>query len=366
MSSSRFTFCIPNLNKMRYLPACIASVLAQDYQDWRCVFVDGYSTDGSWEYMQQFADDRRFLLLRGLRQGMYADWNECLRHVETDYFYFLTSDDTCFPTLASTTIAALDAHPNLAVCHFKFAWIDEAGVITRSPETITQVHFDLYQAVNQSAHVRSGLCEFFMHFLYRNLYMTITALVFRRSVIDQLKGFTSLYGAVGDYDWTMRLGLTTDVLYLPELLATWRVYEGQATDDCTSPQVTEKLLTIAQTNLDRLVQSQPMYPLKRPINRNQMLSDLRNEHAAALYKQVRRSKSIPEIQKNLYPALKQCPLYPVKKLLRRLSGNRLYSYQPEKAAIAHQWIEQYGLDFVKPRSPDSLRIRGSEQPIAPV
>jgi glycosyltransferase involved in cell wall biosynthesis len=332
---------------MRYLPACIESVLAQDEQNWRCVFVDGYSTDGSWEYMQQFADDRRFLLLRGLRQGMYADWNECLRHVETDYFYLLTSDDTCFPTLVSTTIAALDAQPNLEACHFKFAWIDESGAITRSPETITQVHFDLYQEVNQHPHIRSGLCEFFMHFLYRNLYMTITSLVFRRSLIDKLQGFTSSYGAVGDYDWTMRLSLVTDVLYLPKLLATWRVYQGQATDDCTSPQVTEKLLAIAQTNLDTFAQSKQAQQIKKPIDKNQILSDLLNEHAASLYRQIRQTKSTSEAQKALYLALKHYPLYPAKKLLRRLSGNRLYSYQPEKAAIAHQWIEQYGLPEIR-------------------
>ncbi|NER52725.1 MAG: glycosyltransferase family 2 protein, partial [Symploca sp. SIO1A3] len=74
MGSPKFTFCIPNLNKIKYLPACIESMLAQDCQDWRCVFVDGYSTDGSWEYMEQFASDPRFLLLRGRQQGMYTDW----------------------------------------------------------------------------------------------------------------------------------------------------------------------------------------------------------------------------------------------------------------------------------------------------
>ena len=125
MSKPRFTFCIPNLNKIQYLPACIESMLAQDCRDWKCVFVDGYSTDGSWEYMQQFAADPRFLLLRGLKQGMYADWNECLRHVDTEYFYILTSDDTCFPELMSRTVNALDAYPNVDACHFQFCLINE-------------------------------------------------------------------------------------------------------------------------------------------------------------------------------------------------------------------------------------------------
>jgi len=345
MGSPRFTFCIPNLNKMRYLPACIESVLAQDYSDWRCVFVDGYSTDGSWEYMQQFADDRRFLLRRGLRQGMYADWNECMRHVETDYFYFLTSDDTCFPTLASTTIGALDAYPDVEACHFKFAWIDETGAITRSPEDIIETHFDGYSEVNRYAHLRSGMSEFLMHFLYRNLYMTITSLVLRRSLIEKMKGFTSLYGAVGDYDWTMRLGLFTDVFYIPELLATWRVYQGQATGDHMSPQVTERLLAIAKANLNEFLQSDRAGTLKQAIHSQQVLADLQNDHAASLYRQVRVAQRMDETLGAAYQAVQHYPLYPVRKLLRRLSGNRLFSYQPKKGPIAQQWVNQYGLQW---------------------
>ncbi|MGA7937464.1 MAG: hypothetical protein WCA35_28190, partial [Kovacikia sp.] len=240
-------------------------------------------------------------------------------------------------------IAALDTYPDLEACHFKFTWIDETGAITRTPETITQVHFDLYQEANQHAHIRSGLCEFFMHFLYRNLYMTITSLVFRQSVIAKLAGFTSRYGVVGDYDWTMRLGLVTDVLYLPELLATWRVYPGQATGDCASPQVTEALLAIGKANLGRGIQSDLDRPIKQPIDQKQLLSDLHKEHAASLYKRIRQATSIAEVGSAAYLALKPYPLYPVQKLLRRLSGNRFYSYHPEKAAIALEWIEHYGL-----------------------
>ncbi len=332
----RFTFCVPNLNKMPYLPACIDSILAQDDSDWRCVFVDGYSTDGSWEYMQQFATDSRFLLLRGLRQGMYADWNECLRHVETEYFYFLTSDDTCLPSLVSTTIAALDTYPNVDVCHFQFNLINETGTTVIDHETLIHKAFGLYADINQTAHLRSGVCEFMMHFVYRALYQTITSLVFRRRVIDALGGFATNYSAIADYDWTMRLGLYTDILYIPELLATWRVYADQATEDCMLPHITERLLAIAQKNLDLLESSNFVTALKQPINRKQILADLYDEHACSLYRS--------NIWQHRFRLIKNYPLYPVKKLINRISKNQLYPYSGRNN-FARQLIEVYGLPW---------------------
>ncbi|WP_421654650.1 glycosyltransferase [Leptothermofonsia sp. ETS-13] len=352
MSDSRFTFCIPNLNKAKYLPACIDSILAQDYSNWRCVLVDGYSTDGSWEYVQQYAADPRFLLLRGTRQGMYADWNECLRHLETEYFYFLTSDDTCFPELASTAIAALDSHPDIDACHFPFDLIDAAGTVIIPHQALVQKAFGIYSNANQTTHRRSGLTEFMMHFVYRALYQTITSLVFRRSLIPKLEGFSSDYGVIGDYDWTMRLGLYTDTLYIPKRLATWRVYEGQATDDAMMPHVTEDLLAIAQKNLALFKHSKSSQKLKKPLDDSQILADLQNEHACSLFRATRKSQSIPQAFNYLTALITTYPLYLIKKALNRISRDRLYPYLG-RDQLARQLIAEYGLpwDFTRSENP---------------
>ncbi len=345
MSDSRFTFCIPNLNKVEYLPACIDSILAQTYSNWRCVLVDGYSTDGSWEYLQQFAADPRFLLLRGLRQGMYADWNECLRHVETEYFYFLTSDDTCSPDLVSTAIATLDSHPDVDACHFPFDLIDKTGTVVISHQALVQKAFGIYSDANQFAHRRSGLTEFMMHFVYRALYQTITSLVFRRDLILRLEGFSSDYGAISDYDWTMRLGLYTDILYIPKRLATWRVYEGQATEDAMMPHVTEDLLAIAQKNLALFKHSEKGQELSKPLDDRQILADLQDEHACSLFRAARKSQSIPQAFKHLAVLITTYPFYPVKKALNRISRDRLYPYSG-RDKFARQLIAEYGLPWI--------------------
>ncbi|NES18027.1 MAG: glycosyltransferase family 2 protein [Symploca sp. SIO3E6] len=345
MSSPRFTFCIPNLNKIEYLPACIESMLAQDCPDWKCVFVDGYSTDGSWEYIQQFADDSRFLLLRGCKQGMYADWNECLKYVDTEYFYFLTSDDTCYPKLVSTTTKALDAYPDIEVCHFKFALIDKQGEPVRLPKGGTyQQKVDFYAEVNQHMHRRSGICEFMMHFVYGAMYTTITSLVFRSTLIEKMQGFKSIYGSVGDFDWTMRLCLLTDILYLPELLATWRIYDEQATKQSSLVQYQERLLAVVKDNFDYFSTIQESYHLKKPVDKKQLLSSFLDGHASSLYKQILSSRDISVIFNNLSLLLFNYPLFIPRKIINRLTLNKFYSYPP-RTVLSWQLIQHYGLTW---------------------
>ena len=344
MSNSRFTFCIPNLNKIQYLPACIESMLAQDCEDWKCIFVDGYSTDGSWEYMQQFASDPRFSIRRGIKQGMYADWNECLRHVDTEYFYILTSDDTCFPSLVSTTVEALDQYTDVDACHFQYAFINETGQIIQSPEEITKSLFALYCDVNQSTHRRSGICEFMMHFAYRTIYTTITSLVFRRRLIDKMQGFKVIYGSSGDFDWTMRLGLFTDILYIPELLATWRTYNSQATQLTPVLATQNAHICIAQNNLHYFLSTDQEKPLCRPINKHRLLEDFFNRHAFILLQKVTKEKTLDSFIHNGLRLIRRYPFYIPKKVLNRISFDRLYRYSND-LELAQEYIKDYDLNW---------------------
>lgn len=331
----------------------------QDYQNWRCVFVDGYSTDGSWEYMQQFSSDPRFLLLRGRQKGMYEDWNECLQHINTEYFYFLTSDDTCFPDLASTTIKALDTYRDIDICHFQFSTIDESGKTIQTPEVIIQNEFDLYQQVNQYAHRRDGICEFFMHFIYGPLYRTVTSLVFRKRLLAKIKPFSSQYGSIGDYDWSMRLGLHSDILYTPKLLATWRVYHGQATQGMESSKNKQAALKIANSNLNRFEELGRVSSLKKQLDKDLILSNLSDEFSSASYQEIISKKQFPDfLFKGLLFAANH-PNYLLTRTVKYISGGKFYSvpFYFRRKEFAQRLIKEYGLKW--PPEPISIFLDGS-------
>ena len=323
MSLPMFTFCIPNLNKIDYLPACIESVLAQDCSNWRCVFVDGYSTDGSWEYMQQYKDDPRFIIKRGLKQGMYTDWNECLSHVQTDYFYILTSDDTCYPNLVSRVIEYLDQYPALEAVHFRYEFINEAGLTIETADEIVRRMYPTYSQFNQHLHVRPGLFEVMMHCAYKAIYCTITSLAFRQTLLEKIGGFATCYGPVADFDWTMRLGFHTDVLFIPETLSTWRMYDEQATSRSKALESLENVLEIAKKNIVTLATSPQAQQLQTPIQSKILYKSFELHYAAQLYRDA--FTQLPAISR-LLQAIATFPLYPVKKMLKQFSDSRLFPY----------------------------------------
>ena len=342
MSQPRFTFCIPNLNKIKYLPACIESVLAQDCKDWRCIIVDGYSTDGSWEYLQQFATDPRFLIRRGIRQGMYADWNECLKHVETEYFYFLPSDDTCFPALVATTTKLLDEHLDISVCHFPFSTINEFGETIKSADEMVRSKFERYAGVNQYAHRRSGLCEFMMQCIYGAMYTSMTSLVFRRNIIEKLNGFKSIYGHAGDFDWTMRLALITDFVYIPKQLATWRACENQATNEASPLEYLETVLTITSDNLEAFMKAEKHNHISILIRREHLLYTFLNNHAYFLLKESFQVGNLYRRYKLFHAFLSNYPSYIPKKILNRISFDFLFP-RWNQASLANFYIEKCSL-----------------------
>jgi glycosyltransferase involved in cell wall biosynthesis len=342
MVKPRFTFCIPNLNKIEYLPACIDSMLAQDCGDWQCVFVDGYSTDGCWEYMQRFAGDSRFRLLRGLKQGMYADWNYCLDQVETEYFYILTSDDICYPSLISTTVQVLDRFKDVDACHFQYALIDRDGSVLNTPEDCIKERYPIYVDVNRHAHRRSGICESILHYAYGTIYTTLTSLVFRKSLLSKIGGFPTSYGSVGDYDWTMRLGFFTDIIYLPILLATWRIYPEQATAQADRMQV-DSYYRISQKNLSTLRDVYKARFHKNLFDEKYIISNMKDNYIAAIIQLFMKSTSLNQKLFNLSQLFQLDLFYPVRKLIRRVSANRLYKY--DKAEFAYKLIGKYGLQW---------------------
>jgi hypothetical protein len=279
---------------------------------------------------------------------MYADWNECLREVKTEYFYILTSDDTCFSSLVSTTIYALDQYPDVDACHFQYALIDETGEITRSYEEITQSDFEIYAEVNQFPHRRNGLTEFMMHLACRAIYRTITSLVFRKRLLDTLKGFQTIYGTAGDQDWTMRMALQTDIIYIPKLLATWRCYDEQATAQLTKRKYLENSLHLAKDNVSQLIQREAELKLKRPLNKKHLLSEYSDNYASYLYNQALKSIAIIAFTQNFISLTKSHPFYILKKIINRLSGNRFFAY-PSKFSRALNLIDIYGISW-PPRS----------------
>ncbi len=203
------------------------TILSQSMPDWELIVCDSYSDDGSWEFFQKFKGDPRVRLHQVPRHGVYAGWNECLRRATGRYVYVATSDDTMVPDCLEKLVSPLERFPevHLGVCDFQE--IDETSQpINRHPRDARKFLGDWARA----ATVRNGKTEFLLHAGFGStIWVTMTAVVFRRKLLDLTGYFRTDLGSKADEEWALRASLASDVLFVPEKLATWRYHPGQAT-----------------------------------------------------------------------------------------------------------------------------------------
>lgn len=255
------------------------SIFAQTLTDWELIVCDSFSGDGTWAYLQQFKDDPRVHLYQVPKEGLYAGWNECLRRCRGDYIYIAPADDTCKPELLEKMVRLLgnvesrklkveiDSTNNeeprtknqerpidIAVCDFDF--IDENGCIIDPPPRGTARTF--YGDWLQTPHFRSGLLEYLVHSFVDISWTTMTAVLFRRRLLERTGLFRTDCGPYADLFWAQRAGLFSDAVYLPDRLATWRYHSSQHSRGDGEPEKQRKALwRIAQEELDACTDAIP-------------------------------------------------------------------------------------------------------------
>ena len=118
---SSITILVPNYNREAHLPACLQSIRAQTFTDWRVVVGDNASTDRSVEIVRSFGDPRFQLVCRPQNVGYIRNTNLLLSDVDTEFVAILHSDDWWEPDFLRRLVGLLDAAPTalMAVCAVK-------------------------------------------------------------------------------------------------------------------------------------------------------------------------------------------------------------------------------------------------------
>jgi glycosyltransferase involved in cell wall biosynthesis len=226
MATPLISICVPNLNGQPFLEERVQTLLDQTVNDWEIIVCDSYSSDGSWEFFQKFVADKRFQLQQVPKAGVYAGWNDCLKRAHGKYIYIATSDDTCSPDFLEKMIAPLERHPELLLSHCQVACIDESSkpLPARQKQAAT-----VLGEWEHKRSIRSGQAEFIHHAVLGTIWTSITTLLMRRSLFDRIGYFRTDLKSFADNEFAFRASLATDIAYLPEALATWRIHAAQAT-----------------------------------------------------------------------------------------------------------------------------------------
>src|SRR5687768_823778 len=104
---------LPTLNSQRFLAPRMESIMRQTLTDWELVGIDGHSTDGTFEVLQELErNDPRVRVSQEPKDGIYPNFNRCAERARGKYVYIATSDDTMADDCLEKLVAALEANPD--------------------------------------------------------------------------------------------------------------------------------------------------------------------------------------------------------------------------------------------------------------
>jgi len=192
----------PVLNGIKYLEACIESVLNQSYPYIEHIFVDGGSTDGTLELLSSHRarHPERIRFISEPDKGAEDAWNKGWKIARGEIFGWLGSDDMFEPGAIQTVVEFFRANPDAC---FVFGG---CNIINERGEVIGKVavrDFDLEEAINDRCLVPAP------------------SAFYRREVIEKV-GFmdTSIHSC--DLDYWIRVGKVFEIYQIETTLANFR------------------------------------------------------------------------------------------------------------------------------------------------
>lgn len=92
-------FCLLTLsyNNAAYCEKNIASILAQDYENYRVIYIDDASTDGTFERVSAMANERFTLLRNETNLGAMANYVQGMAQIKDDEIVVVLDGDDWFP-----------------------------------------------------------------------------------------------------------------------------------------------------------------------------------------------------------------------------------------------------------------------------
>ena len=204
------------------------TLLAQTFTAWELIVCDSYSTDGSWEFFQKFGTDPRVRLYQVPREGIYAGWNECVRRAQGEYIYMATSDDTAEPQLLETMLSALAKFPEVDIATCNVTPIDVNSRPLKTNDMLPRPE-KIYGDWMQRDHRRHGISEFVAACVGGPVWGSITQTLLRRCLFEKVGLFPAGKPSFADVQWGGRVSLGTDAIHIAKPLATFRIFDDQAT-----------------------------------------------------------------------------------------------------------------------------------------
>jgi glycosyltransferase involved in cell wall biosynthesis len=212
------TIITPSFNQARYLEATIQSVLSQDYPRIEYMIVDGGSSDGSAEIIKKHESQLAWWVSEK-DKGQTDGINKGFARAKGDVLAWINSDDTYEPGAVSAAVKYLHEHPEVGMVYGDCNFIDEDGhVIGKFGSAQTN-----YRLLRQG----------YAHIPQQTMF-------FRADLWKQVGPLDPSFYFAMDYDLWTRISALTEIKYVPQTWANFRLHTSgktMAADDRCWPEM---------------------------------------------------------------------------------------------------------------------------------
>ncbi|HMH32104.1 MAG TPA: glycosyltransferase family 2 protein [Puia sp.] len=199
MKKESISIIIPTFNSRAKIISCLDSVIAQTFNDFELIVVDGLSTDHTIDLIRRhLANDSRLKLISEKDTGIYDAMNKGIGLAKGDWLYFLGSDDELFDNNVLQRVA--DA-----------AAITEQHVIYGNAKIIGNTSWA------KDGSVYDGVFD-----LHKLLKKNIChqSIFYRRAFIREKIGhFNLAYSLCADWDFNLKCMANTEFQYMDHTIA---------------------------------------------------------------------------------------------------------------------------------------------------
>lgn len=238
---------MPTYNGARYIAAALASVAAARFSHMEVIVVDDGSTDETLAIVDTFADRLTLRIAKTERTGNWvAGTNAALRLARGRYVCCLHQDDCWLPGRLDRLRAAMLRHGDAALVMHPVRFIDAVGRdlgTWRCP------------LPGKSGPVEPALL--ISRLLVQN-FLAMPAPLFSRAAIEAVGGLDEDLWYTADWDLWLKLAGAGPALYVPEVLACFRLHpESQtASRSADAAEFRRQLETVLRRHLPPFLESQ--------------------------------------------------------------------------------------------------------------
>ena len=113
----KVSIILPVYHVASYITRCLQSIVAQSYHDIECIVIDDCGTDESMQMVEQFIKNYQggiyfSIIHHSHNQGLAAARNTGIKTANSEYIYFMDSDDAITPDCIETLVNIAQENPD--------------------------------------------------------------------------------------------------------------------------------------------------------------------------------------------------------------------------------------------------------------